>query len=193
MASNIITTSRAKQTHTTHACHFQSPSLTVRKQTQSVGAACSAPHSSLVPGCKARSAALDWAFPHIWTRMSLRQPALKGREKTGRIVPIVWMERERVEVQAPPASHAGCRADPATAPQLPAPTPWPLTESRACSGAQGWLGFCGVGVGAPWIIPDSHCCPELQPCSRNPSFQMPTGAPAHTRNSADSSQEELGC
>ena len=125
--------------------------------------------------------------------MLLRQPALEGRETTGPIVPTVWMERERGEVQAPPASHAGCRADPATAPRLPAPAPWPLTESRACSGAQGRLGFCGVGVGAPWSTPDSHSCPELQPRSGNPSFQMPAGAPAHTRNSVDSSQEELGC
>lgn len=32
-------------------------------------------------------------------------------------------------------------------PQLPAPPPRPLTESRACSGGSGLAGFCGGGCG----------------------------------------------
>lgn len=73
MASNIITPRAEADTHSTHACHSQSPQPRCEETDPE-------PHSSLAPGCKARSAALDWAFPHIWTRMSLRSLPWKGRE-----------------------------------------------------------------------------------------------------------------
>ena len=126
-----------------------------------------------------------WACPHIWVKMLVHQPAPERErgDRTSRPHRVDGERQWRSRLPLPPTSAA----------ELTRPPPPGPSQRAGPFRGPGSLSFCGVGVGAPWEHPGLPLLPELQPCSGNPSFQLPTGAPAHTRNSVDSSQEEPGC